>query len=117
MLLLLICVGHGMFETTQDERNVVRQAAFLLGLLGYSIWIIRGTNCPGRVRWGLGLAPWLLIAVWISQFEMINNGDMEIVGWRWRWMKKADQRLEVPGQAGNANDLAETPNDYPGFLG
>jgi outer membrane protein assembly factor BamB len=117
LLLAFACLFQRTRETTQDERNLALQAAFLLGLLGISIWTICCARYSARLRWGLGLAPWLLLAAWLSQFEMINNGDMEIVGWRLRWRQKADQQLGALRDSGIVHDLEESPHDYPGFLG
>ncbi len=116
-LLIVVCMIHQQTNATQDIKNMVVQIAFLLGLLGVTIWTLRCSGLPRRLRWTLGLLPWILIGAWILQFELVNNGDLGIVGWRWRWGQAPDQRLDVPEIANQANDWQTTPHDYPRFLG
>jgi outer membrane protein assembly factor BamB len=124
-LLLLICIGYQMSDTPQDIKNLVFPSAFLLGLLGISIWTVRSSGLPCRWRWSVAFAPWLALTGWVSQFEMVNNGDLGMVGWQWRWSPKADELLALPKVPGSddpiepsqAGTWQSTEDDYPRFLG
>ena len=80
MILLIVCIGFQVSDKTQDVKNLAFQIVFLLSLLVISIWTVHSSGLARRKRWGLALAPWAMLLVWISQFEMVNNGD---IGGRW----------------------------------
>jgi outer membrane protein assembly factor BamB len=126
ILMLLICIWYQVSDKTQDVKNLVYQGAFLLSLLGISIWTARSCGLPRRWRWILALAPWVALVGWVSQFELVNNGDIGVVGWQWRWSPKADQLLGMPDVSGligsgdepyQTDDWQSTEADYPRFLG
>jgi len=129
VLLLLICFGFQLSDKTQDVKNLVFQLAFGLALLGISIWTVRSSGLPRRWRWSLALVPWLALIGWLSQFELVNNGDIGVVGWQWRWSPKADQLLSMPKVSGSrqsngdgtepseADAWQPAATDYPCFLG
>jgi outer membrane protein assembly factor BamB len=129
MILLIVCIGFQLSDKTQDVKNLAFQFAFLLSLLVISIWMVRSSGLARRKSWGLALAPWVMLLSWISQFELVNNGDIGVVGWQWRWAPKADQLLDMPevsakdaqvpqGDLSNQSDpWQSSATDYPQFLG
>jgi outer membrane protein assembly factor BamB len=105
-------------DRDQDIKNTVLLLSFGAFFLGWSAWQLL---CSGRVRWQrvlIGLLPWGIAAVVASSIEFVNNGDMAVIGWRWRWDAKHDEKLTVP--VTKKQTIAEwqtTPHDYPRFLG
>jgi outer membrane protein assembly factor BamB len=91
-----------------------------LGLAGLAVWIVRSSGLSRRVRWTLAVAPVVLLAAYYLQalpVEAVLNGDVGIVGWRWRWAEP-DRSLAVPRTAHSVSlNWVETPHDYPAFLG
>jgi outer membrane protein assembly factor BamB len=100
-------------------KNTVIHIAIVLGVFGISGWAVTASGLERRRRWTLGFVPLGLVAAYYLQLlpiEMVNNGDVGIVGWRWRWADP-DRSLTVPDTAVFANlDWRETPQDYPAFL-
>ena len=122
----LIVGAYLLFQLSgpdQDVKNFFRIIAVLLGLLGLSAWCLLGSGFSRPMRWGVGLAPWVLGLVFFSQVELINNGDVGVVGWRWRWAPKPDETLQLPDAVSASEeppairDWQTTPRDYPRFLG
>ena len=90
-----------------------------LVFLFVSLWFITRRRFPLLVRIGGALVPWAL--VWTispaGPIELINDGDLGVRTWRWRWTPKHDQRLAIPDSTGAAGGWQTTPHDYPRFLG
>ncbi len=112
------CVLTQLGNADQDVKNF----SILLGtgvlFLGLSAWTLFGSGYAPRKRFTWALAPWAVALLFWSTVEIVNNGDVAIVGWRWRWGAKPDEQLEVLVQANQ--EIAEwqtTPHDYPRFLG
>jgi len=101
----------------QDAKNFSLLVAGALLLIGLSIWFVRSSPFSRGTRWSLGLTPWIVLIVFASLIKLVNNGDVGIVGWRWRWAATADEYLEVPEGTATVDDWASTPQDYPRFLG
>jgi len=110
-LLVGVCLVIQFSEVEQGAKNTILGITPLVIGLGLSIWLLRS----GRV--GVALLPWLVVIGFFSLVEMINNGDMGIVGWRWRWSAQLDEQLAVPGAGSSIVDWQTTPQDYPRFLG
>lgn len=110
-----------LWSTDADPglKNSVIHIAVVLGVFGFSVWALLASGLERRWRRSLGLIPLGLVAAYYLQmlpFETVNNGDVGIVGWRWRWADP-DRSLAVPDTARAANlDWHETPQDYPAFL-
>jgi outer membrane protein assembly factor BamB len=68
----------------------------------------------------LAFAPLAAVAAFYLQWlpiETVNNGDVGIVGWRFRWADP-DRALAVPRKTPtDVLPWRETPRDYPAFLG
>ncbi len=101
----------------QDAKNFLLVAAGVLLLIGHSTWFIFFSPFSQRTRWGIGLISWIFLIILGSAVELINNGDIGIVGWRWRWAVEPDAQLLLPTNASGIEDWLTTPSDYPRFLG
>jgi outer membrane protein assembly factor BamB len=105
-------------DRDQDIKNTVRLLCLGAFFLGWSTWQL---FCSGRAkqqRLLIALLPWGISALIFSSVEFVNNGDMALIGWQWRWGAKHDEKLSVP--VANKQTIAEwhtTPHDYPRFLG
>ncbi|NOY30054.1 MAG: PQQ-binding-like beta-propeller repeat protein [Planctomycetes bacterium] len=104
-------------ETDQGTKNTVLIFVSLLIGIGLSIWLIRYRGISRRVRWSLVVVPWLVLLGFFSLVELINNGDIGVVGWRWRLSAQLDERLALPEKGTSITDWQTTPQDYPRFLG
>ena len=111
---LLIQLGNA----DQDVKNFSILPGTGVLFLGLSAWTLFCSGYELRKRLTRALAPWAVALLFWSTVELVNNGDVAIVGWRWRWGAKRDQKLEAPVKANQ--EIAEwqtTPQDYPRFLG
>jgi len=121
LLLASVCVGVWYSGFDPGVVNTVVYVAIGLGVVGEGILIVRYSRLSRRTRWTLALAPCLLFAavlLQISPVELILDGDLTVIGWRWRW-EEPDRQLAVPKSAPTRKSLdwQETPHDYPRFLG
>ncbi len=116
-LLVGVAVFMQLGEADQDAKNVSVVITTALLLIGLSIWFIRSSPFSRRTRWRVGLAPWIGLIVFGSMVELINNGDVGIVGWRWRWSAVPDEQLQMPVGASTAEGWESTASDYPRYLG
>ena len=113
-----ISLGVQASSVAQDIKNtaiLICIGVFFLGWSAWALWL-----SPMRLGWRIlvGAAPWALALALFSSVELINNGDIGIVGWQWRWAAKHDEQLAVPASASGAiTDFAATSHDYPRFLG
>jgi outer membrane protein assembly factor BamB len=121
-LLLLAAISAIVRYTIDDRgvRNSVDYSAIGLAILGAAVWIVRRRALSRPVRWGLAamllLAP-ASVMLQFSPVELIMDGNMTVVGWRWRW-KEPDIQLAAPKTAKTQTiDWRETAADYPRFLG
>lgn len=109
-------IQRGDFD--RDVKNYSIPVCSGVLLLGLSGWVLGCSGYRWSRRAALALAPWLLVLAFVSAIELQNNGDVGIVGWRWRWAKSPDQNLKVPPTSrGGIEEWKTTPHDYPGFLG
>ena len=114
------CAAFWRSGASQDYKNVSLQAALVAGIAGISVWTIRSSGLPRRLRWTLALLAWcpLWIVSPFGPIELINNGNTGVAGWRWRWGVKPDERLAmVEARPKQRLEWRTTPQDYPGFLG
>jgi outer membrane protein assembly factor BamB len=118
--LALVSVGMAVYwfsDAPRDYKNTGVVVALILATLGTSFWLFR--NVSGAWKWFLALGVWTpLLAV--SPFGPIlieHNGNVGLVGWRWRWAPNADELLGSVQTAGGAIEWQATPHDYPAFLG
>jgi outer membrane protein assembly factor BamB len=100
--------------------NSAIHAAVIFTVMGWAGWTILCSNWAAGRRWGVaGLLLGMLAAFYfrLLPFELINNGDVGIVGVRWRWAEP-DRDLDTEAiRPGKTLDWQSTPHDYPNFLG
>jgi outer membrane protein assembly factor BamB len=100
--------------------NSIGHAAVILATLGLSGWVLRSSGLAWGRRLLLGFLPLILVGghyLQLMPWEAIHNGDVGIVGWRWRWAEP-DRLLAAPvGKATGEVRWDSTPSDYPRFLG
>jgi outer membrane protein assembly factor BamB len=120
LLLTAICTAAWYAVDDRGVKNSVVYAAIGLAILGTATWIARSPGLPRAVRWGLAALLLLMPAAVMLQFspiELVMDGNMTVVDWRWRW-EEPDVRLAAPKVAKTeAIDWRETAADYPRFLG
>ena len=118
--LALICAGFWVSDGDPGITNTVLHAAVVLAVLGCSLWCLLYSGWGRGLRWLLALVPSLMVAAHYLQFspvEAVIDGDIGIIGWRWRG-DAPDKRLMVPEFAAKSVlDWQTTPRDYPRFLG
>jgi outer membrane protein assembly factor BamB len=104
--------------------NSIGHGAIILGAFGLAVWTLRSSGLSWGKRLSAVGVPLFFVAGHYLQFsplEAVHNGDVGIVGWRWRWAEP-DQLLPPPPAAepaavAGADDWAEAADDYPRFLG
>jgi outer membrane protein assembly factor BamB len=100
--------------------NTVLYVALGLGIVGESAWIARSSGLSRRWRWTLALALFLIpagVVLQLSPIEVVFDGDLTVVDWRWRWAEP-DRQLAAPVVSRQKSIVwSESPNDYPRFLG
>ncbi|QDS99339.1 outer membrane biogenesis protein BamB [Adhaeretor mobilis] len=120
----LLCGGYLMTDAPEDVKNSVLWVATGIALAGLVVWVWRNSGLSGVGRWTAVLALILPVILFCTQalpIEVIHNGDVGIIGWRWR-NSEADRQLApaaVTAQISNtAPDVWEPADtDYPRFLG
>ena len=118
--LALICAGFLINNGDPGITNTVLHAAVALSVLGCAIWCALFSGWNRSLRWLLALVPTVMVAAHYLQFspvEAVIDGDIGIIGWRWRG-DAPDKKLAVPKLAAESVlDWQTTPQDYPRFLG
>lgn len=118
ILVVGVCYWVQTSDQEQDVKNTVLLLSFGAFFLGWSTWHVVFSGESRRRRLLIGLLPWGLAAVFFSSIELVNNGDVGFVGWRWRWGARPDEKLAAPvGQQQAILDWQPTSHDYPRFLG
>jgi outer membrane protein assembly factor BamB len=118
----LACISAGFWYSGVDRGIVYAEQhiAFVLGVLGLAMWLVRRSGLGRAVSWGAATTLCLMVAAFYLQFlpvKVVNDGDTGIVGLRWRW-SEPDRQLDVPIKPAAASiEWQETPNDYRRFLG
>jgi outer membrane protein assembly factor BamB len=113
-----VCLSFQVRSIDQDVKNT----AILLSLGAFfaplAIWDFWFSGHSLKVRLREALLPWAIAAVFVANFKLVNNGDMNFVGWEWRWAASHDEALAVPTeQQARITDWRTTPQDFPRFLG
>ena len=116
----IICVV--VWNVTEDQgfANSMIHLSVILTVFGWSIWVILRSGWSLLARYGTaGIMLLLLSSVYFqfSPIEVITNGDVGWVGWRWRG-DAPDKNLDV--EISNASSdllIQSTEYDYPEFLG
>jgi len=121
---LVLAVGCAWLWSSDVDPGVTNTSiniAVSLAVFGNAVWLVRRSGLSRWLRWTLAVVPCLLLTAFYLQllpFEVVLNGDVGIVGVRWRWA--APDRTIAPPEAATAAtplDWRETPQDYPRFLG
>ncbi|HMP07109.1 MAG TPA: PQQ-binding-like beta-propeller repeat protein [Lacipirellulaceae bacterium] len=114
---------YGWIAYAAEDRGLVNSMAHIcvaVAVTGLAAWVLVGSGLTARWRRVIAVGPMLLLGAYYLQFlpiKVINDGDVGIVGWRWRWADP-DRGLNVPAtQASVSLPWRETPQDYPAFLG
>ncbi|NOZ39442.1 MAG: PQQ-binding-like beta-propeller repeat protein [Planctomycetes bacterium] len=119
-----ICAWYWFSDVDPGVANSIAHGAVILSAIGVSIWCALfsriGSGLTSGIRWLLALLPVALVGSYYLQIlpiETIINGDVGVVGWRWR-TDAPDKKLDVPNiDAATTLDWQTTPNDYARFLG
>ncbi|MCA9238498.1 MAG: PQQ-like beta-propeller repeat protein [Planctomycetales bacterium] len=100
--------------------NSMKHAAIILTAVGWTIWLLGFSQAPSGRRWGLAaliMGPIVAFYFQLLPIETVNDGDVGIVGIRWRWADP-DRDLAPPTNSDQVSlDWQATPTDYPAFLG
>lgn len=100
--------------------NSFAHGAVVAGTLGVAIWILRSSGWGRALRWSLALIPSALVLAQYAQLsplEMVLDGDVGLVGWRWR-SDAPDKLIGAPDvDLASSLEWQTTPHDYPRFLG
>jgi len=120
LLLAGICAFIGHRNDDRGIFNSLVHAAIIFTVMGWAGWIILRSGWSPSKRWGIALVMLGLLSVYyfqLSPLKAINNGDVGIVGWRWRW-EDPDRELDATVLRPETDlDWQPTPSDYPSFLG
>lgn len=120
LFLFVSCFGAASVFTDSGLVNSLINLAVVLAVVGFAIWVVRNSGLKPAAKSLLAGIPIALVLGYYLQilpFEAVLNGDVGIVGWRWRGAEP-DKQLEVPEcESGSALDWQTTTNDYPRFLG
>ena len=115
-----ICAWFWNADVDPGITNSVLHGAVILSTVGFATWCAFFSGWSRNLRWLLALVPTMMVAGHYLQFspvEAVIDGDVGIVGWRWRG-DAPDKQLKLPEiEATTALDWQTTPNDYPRFLG
>lgn len=100
--------------------NSFAHGAVISAVLGLSIWVLTASGWGRKLRWALAFIPSAAVALQYAQLsplEMVLDGDVGLVGWRWR-SDAPDRSLEMPvPESGDTRNWRTSTNDYPRFLG
>ncbi|MAT69751.1 MAG: oxidoreductase [Planctomycetaceae bacterium] len=110
-------------KLTVDDRglhNSLLHVAIILTAVGWTLWLLGFSTAPARRRWTLCLlimGPLCLHYFQLSPLELVTDGDVGIVGVRWRW-QEPDRDLAPPKTSDSqVTGWQPTADDYPAFLG
>src|SRR5690606_13578584 len=95
-LVAVVCLAVQVSGEDQDIKNTAFMLCLAAFFLGWSTWQILCGGRPLAQRLIAGVIPWVTAAAFFSSVELVNNGDIGIVGWRWRWGAKPDEKLATP---------------------
>jgi len=121
LTLALVAGGLYFLGTDVDPgvKNTVVFIAIYFSAFGVALWAwLRSGLTAGR-RWLWTFLPLLVVYSFsaLGPIKLILDGDVGLMGWRWRWLAQPDERLAVPTMAETIDQWQTTPSDYPRFLG
>lgn len=100
--------------------NSFAHGSVIAGTLGVGLWVLFGSGWGKAARWSLALIPMSLVGLQYSQLsplEMVLDGDVGLLGFRWRGDTPDKQIETLSTESGNSVDWQTSPHDYPRFLG
>jgi outer membrane protein assembly factor BamB len=116
-LLVAICIGLKWGNDDPGVGNIATYVAIGLASLGFAVWSCICTGWGLKKKLLIGLAPFYVIAGFLSIFVPITDGALGIIGWRLRWVEP-DRQLEALTNSDKTTlDWQTTTHDYPRFLG
>lgn len=117
---LVVCIWLWNSDFDPGVVNSVTHGSVVFGALGLAVWVALCSGWNKVLRWPLAVVPAALVLLQYSQLsplEMVLDGDVGLVGWRWR-SETPDKQLELPAATIETTlDWQSTPRDYPRFLG
>lgn len=117
---LVVCAWLWNSDFDPGVVNSVTHGSVIFGALGLAVWVALCSGWNKVLRWPLAVVPAALVLLQYSQLsplEMVLDGDVGLVGWRWR-SETPDKQLELPASTVETTlDWQSTPRDYPRFLG
>lgn len=104
-------------DQPRDIRTISTYILLLLAWISSVAWFAVFSGYSARCRWLVGLLGGLAVLVAYFSVDAVNDGDAQLVGWRFVWQAKPDQQLPPSVAKEVADDWKQTPHDYPAFLG
>jgi len=83
-----ICFWAWHFFEDRGVTNSMIHAAVILTVVGWALWVINRSGWGKAKRWTIAAILVGMLAAHYFQFsplEVVNNGDVGVVGVRWRW--------------------------------
>ena len=115
-----LCTVLWHSEVDPGVTNSVIHGSVIAGVLGLAIWTVRSSGLARGLRWVVAVVPCTLVAAFYLQLlpvQAILNGDVGVVGFRWRWNATDRALAGVSKFASPPLDWRESAHDYPRFLG
>lgn len=119
------CVGLALAaflwsDLWTDYKNSAVHVSIILATLITSVWLLRNSGGSLRRRVSFAVIAWT--PLWaISPFgiiKLVNNGNVGVASWRWRWDPSPDELLAgTPQTLATPLKWTTTPDDYAAFLG
>ncbi|MBN1852266.1 MAG: PQQ-like beta-propeller repeat protein [Pirellulales bacterium] len=119
VLITAVAIVGWIIQSNQTEDLKYSQCAITLGvvLILWTIWFAFHVAKTRPMRWIILLAPFVLYAGFCGCVRMKLDGNLEFIGFEWRWTPPADLRLQVPDQESEIAKWQPSAFDYPRFLG
>ncbi len=119
-LLTAIVVQSRYYFEDPGIYNSITHFAVILGVVGIALWVLVRSRWQLTTRFAAAGVLLLAISAHYLQFspiEFVNNGDVGLVDWRWRWVDPDRQLTTVAAENEQQIDWQPTEWDYPRFLG
>lgn len=100
--------------------NSFAHGAVIGGTFGLGLWVLFGSSWSKAMRWPLAWIPMSLVGLQYAQLsplEMIVDGDVGLLGFRWRGDTPDKQIASLENTVADSLEWQTTPHDYPRFLG
>src|SRR3954454_19262245 len=97
--------------------TVIHYAVLVAGGLLILFWFLIFGAGSRKIRSAIVGGVLLALALFLTVFRPVYNGDMGVYRWRLRFAADADTSLKQLGSKNEASDWQTTSRDYPRFLG